>query len=122
MLYNDLTEKIIKAAMSVHSALGFGFMEKVYENALMVELGHMGLDASQQQSMQVYYRDTLIGDYVADIVVDNAVLLELKSVEHLNKVHEVQLVNYLKSTSKEVGLLLNFGKPKLEIKRKVLHL
>ena len=122
MLHKDLTEKIIKAAMNVHNALGFGFMEKVYENSLMVELKGLGLKAEQQSPLQVVYRERLVGDYCADIIVEDTVILELKSVETINKIHEVQLVNYLKATNREVGVLLNFGNPKLEFKRKVLHL
>ena len=122
MIHKELTEKIIKASMTVHNALGFGFMEKVYENALMVELGRLGMHAEQQIPLHVYYREHLVGDYIADIVVDNTVVLELKSVEKIGRIHEVQLVNYLKATGKDVGILLNFGNAKLEFKRKVLHL
>lgn len=122
MLYKDLTEKIIKAAMNVHNTLGFGFMEKVYENSLMMELGLHGLQAIQQHPIKVFYKGSPVGDYIADIVVEDKVILELKSIEDFNKIHEVQLVNYLKATNIEVGVLLNFGKEKLEFKRKVLNL
>ncbi len=122
MLYKDLTEKIIKAAMNVHNALGFGFMEKVYENSLMTELKLSGLKAIQQSPVEVFYKGDLVGDYITDIIVQDKVILELKSVENLNKVHEVQLVNYLKAVNMEIGMLLNFGKEKLEFKRKVLKL
>jgi GxxExxY protein len=122
MLYKDITEKIIKSALSVHNTLGFGFMEKVYENALLVELEQNGLKAAQQQPIEVFYKGKLVGDYIADIIVEDKIILELKSIEHLNKIHEVQLVNYLKAVNKEVGILLNFGKEKLEFKRKVLHI
>ena len=122
MLYEDLTEKIIKAAMTVHNILGFGFMEKVYENSLMVELELSDLKAMQQQPMKVFYKEKLIGDYIADVIVEDKIIVELKSIENLNKIHEVQLVNYLKAVNMEVGLLLNFGKEKLEFKRKVLNL
>ncbi len=122
MLYKDLTEKTIKAAMSVYNELGFGFLEKVYENALMVELDILGLKAIQQHSLKVYYKENLVGDYIADVIVEDKVILELKSIESLNKIHEVQLVNYLKATNLEVGLLLNFVKEKLDFKRKVLNI
>ena len=122
MLYEDLTEKIIKTAMNVHNILGFGCMEKVYENSLMIEFELFGLKAIQQQPMKVYYKEKLVGDYIADVIVEDRIIVELKSIEYLNKIHEVQLVNYLKAVNMEVGLLLNFGKEKLEFKRKVLNL
>ncbi|GBD98084.1 hypothetical protein BMS3Abin07_00092 [bacterium BMS3Abin07] len=122
MLYKDITEKIIKAAMNVHNTLGFGFMEKVYENSLMIELEPSGLKVIQQYPVKVLYKGKMVGDYIADIVVEDRIILELKSVENLNKIHEVQLVNYLKAVNMEVGVLLNFGKEKLEFKRKVLNL
>ena len=122
MLYEDLTEKIIKAAMTVHNILGFVCMEKVYENSLMIELELSDLKAIQQQPMKVFYKEKLVGDYIADVIVEDKIIVELKSIENLNKIHEVQLVNYLKAVNMEVGLLLNFGKEKLEFKRKVLNL
>ncbi len=122
MLYEDLTEKIIKAAMTVHNILGFVCMEKVYENSLMIELELSDLKAIQQQPMKVFYKEKLVGDYIADVIVEDKIIVELKSIENLNKTHEVQLVNYLKAVNMEVGLLLNFGKEKLEFKRKVLNL
>jgi GxxExxY protein len=122
MLYEDLTEKIIKAAMTVHNILGFGCMGKVYENSLMIELELSDLKAIQQQPMKVFYKEKLVGDYIADVIVEDKIIVELKSIENLNKIHEVQLVNYLKAVNMEVGLLLNFGKEKLEFKRKVLNL
>ena len=122
MLYEDLTEKIIKAAMTVHNILGFVCMEKVYENSLMIELELSDLKAIQQQPMKVFYKEKLVGDYIADVIVEDRIIVELKSIEYLNKIHEVQLVNYLKAVNMEVGLLLNFGKEKLEFKRKVLNL
>ena len=115
----DLTEKIIGCAYKVYNELGAGFIEKVYENALMIELKNEGLAAQQQYPVKVYYQEILIGDYVADIVVEDKVIVELKAVSHLTKAHEVQLVNYLKATRLEVGLLINFG-DQISIKRKVL--
>lgn len=122
MLYKDLTEKIIRASMNVHNILGFGFMEKVYENSLMFELELSGLKAVQQHSIIIHYKGKIVGDYIADIVAEDKVILELKSIERLDKIHEVQLVNYLKAVNMEVGLLINFGKEELEFKRKVLNL
>ncbi len=122
MLYEDLTEKIIRVAMNVHNTLGFGFMEKVYENSLMIELELSGLKAIQQHPIKIFYKGKIVGDYIADIVVEDKIILELKSIEKLDKIHEVQLVNYLKAVNMEVGLLLNFGKEELEFKRKVLNL
>ncbi|NMA64606.1 MAG: GxxExxY protein [Syntrophomonadaceae bacterium] len=114
-----LTEQIIGCAYKVHSKLGTGFMEKIYENALMVELNNAGLSAQQQYPIKVYYDEIIIGDHLADIVVEDKVVIELKAVNQLVRAHEVQLVNYLKATNLEVGLLINFG-DKLTVKRKVL--
>ena len=122
MLHKDLTGKIIKAAMNVHNTLGFGFMEKVYENALMLELELSELEAIQQRPIKVFYKGKVVGEYIADMIVEDKIILELKSIENLEKIHEVQLVNYLKAVNKEVGILLNFGKEKLEFKRKVLNI
>lgn len=124
MNYNDykhveLTEKIIGCAYKVHSKLGAGFLEKIYENALMIELNDAGLSAQQQYPIKVYYNNIIIGNHVADIVVNDKVIVELKAVNQLVRTHEVQLVNYLKATTIEVGLLINFG-DKITIKRKVL--
>ena len=119
--HSDLTEKIIGCAYKVYNELGAGFIEKIYENALMIELKNATLTAQQQYPVKVYYQEILIGDYVADIVVEDKVIVELKAVSHLTKAHEVQLVNYLKATKLEVGLLINFG-DEISIKRKVLSI
>ncbi len=118
MKYSDLTEKIINAAYKVHNVLGFGFLEKVYQNALMIELKRMGLKVSSEMPIKVYYRNEIVGEYIADIIVENKVILELKAVKDLAEIHEVQLVNYLKATGIEVGLLINFGHS-VQVKRKV---
>jgi len=110
MLHQELTDKIIKAFYTVYNTLGYGFLEKIYENTLVIELNHMGLQAAPQQKIRVYYRGQLIGDYLADILVADQVVLELKAVEQLRQEHKAQLLNYLKATDKEVGLLLNFGR------------
>ena len=118
MKYSDLTERIINAAYRVHNFLGFGFLEKVYQNALMIELIRMGLNAYSEKPIKVFYRDEIVGEYIADIIVENKVILELKAVKDLAEIHEVQLVNYLKATGIEVGLLINFGHS-VQVKRKV---
>ena len=122
MQYKEITEKIIGCAYVVYNKMGYGFLESVYEKCLLIELRKAGLKAESQQAITVYYENQIVGDFVADIVVEDSVILELKSVRRLAKVHEAQLVNYLVATGKEVGLLLNFGEEKVEVKRKVKEL
>lgn len=117
--HTELTEKIIGCAYKVYNQLGAGFLEKIYESALMIELKCIGLSAEQQYPVKVYYNEILIGEYVADIVVEGLVIIELKAVNNIVNAHEVQLVNYLKATKIEVGLLINFG-DQITIKRKIL--
>ena len=114
----ELTEKVIGAFFKVYNTLGYGFAEKVYENALAIELRKLGLKVEQQKSITVYYEGSIVGEYVADVIATEVVMLELKAVRQLTDEHEAQLLNYLKATPIEVGLLLNFG-PKAEYKRKV---
>jgi len=118
-IHTDITSKILKAYFNVFNQLGYGFLEKVYENAMLIELKSFGLNCEKQKPIKVYYNEQLVGDYYADIVVENKVIIELKAVQNIIKEHEVQLVNYLKATGIEVGLLLNFG-PKPQYKRRVL--
>jgi GxxExxY protein len=118
-IYTELTEIIIGCVYRVYNQLGAGFLEKIYENALMIELKRAELSAQPQYPIKVYYNEIIIGDYVADIVVEDKVIIELKAVNNLVKAHEAQLVNYLKATKIEVGLLINFG-DQITIKRKVL--
>lgn len=118
MLHKDLTGKIIKAFYIVYNKLGYGFLEKVYENAMLIELDKMKLEATSQKCIQVLYDDNVIGDYYTDIVVNNLVIVEIKAAEGLRIEHKNQLINYLKATDKEVGLLLNFGK-RPEFDRKI---
>ncbi|MFH1731375.1 MAG: GxxExxY protein [Planctomycetota bacterium] len=113
-----MTDKIIGAAYHVHATLGYGFAEKVYENALAAELSDASLSVEQQRPIEVYYNGRNVGDYLADLVVESKVIVEVKAVSGVDKAHEVQLVNYLKATHIEIGLLLNFGH-ELEIKRKI---
>jgi GxxExxY protein len=116
--HSDLTEKIIGAFFDVYNELGYGFSESVYENALLLELGNNGLRVEQQVPIKVYYHGQAIGQYWADILVNDAVILELKAVRQIIEEHEAQLLNYLKATQYEVGLLLNFG-PKAQHLRKI---
>lgn len=118
LLHEDLTDKIIKAYYKVNNTLGFGFLEKVYENAMAIELRKLGMHVEKQKNIKVYYEQEEIGDYYADLLVDHLVIVELKAAESLCEEHEAQLINYLKATPIEVGLLLNFGK-KAEFRRKV---
>jgi GxxExxY protein len=117
---NELTFHIRKAVFQVNKHLGAGFLEKVYENALIVELRNSGLKAEAQVPVKVIYKGHSIGEYFADIVVENEVILELKAIESLQKIHEAQLLNYLKATGRKIGLLINFTYPKAQIKRFVL--
>ena len=119
MKHKEITAKIIDCAYKVHRELGFGFLESVYQNALVIELARAGLESEREKRIQVCYGGQVVGDFVADILVEQKVILELKSVSQVNPAHEAQLINYLKATGMKVGLLINFGE-KVEIKRKVL--
>lgn len=114
---DEITSRIIKAAYHVHNALGVGFLEKVYHNAMIVELESMGMKVFSEVPIDVFYKDVRVGEYYGDLYVENSVLVELKAVENILPVHEVQLVNYLNGTGEDVGLLINFGKS-VEVKRK----
>ncbi len=116
--HSDITKKIINAYYAVYNQLGYGFLEKVYERAMMIELPKHGLTCERQKNIKVYYNEIEIGDYYADIIVEDCVIIELKAVGSIAPEHEVQLVNYLKATEIEVGLLLNFG-PAPQFKRRV---
>lgn len=118
LLHKELSNKIIKCFYTVYNTLGFGFLEKVYENALMIELSTNGLKAEKQKQIKVYYENQIVGEYFADIIVEDLIILELKAAEFVIEEHELQLINYLKATEIEIGLLLNFGKSP-EFKRKI---
>ncbi len=120
MKHSDITEKIIACAYTVYNKLGFGFLEKVYENALVIELRKADLHVEQQFPVKVYYEGKIVGDYIADIIVEGKIILELKAVDKILDIHEIQLKNYLRATGIEVGLLINFGKS-MEIKRKFVN-
>jgi len=115
--HNDITDKIIKAFYQVYNTLGYGFLEKVYENALIIELKKLSLNVIAQYPIRVYYDTVVVGDYFADILVESTVIIEIKVAKTISIEHEVQLLNYLKATQLEVGLILNFG-PKAEFSRK----
>ncbi len=116
--HNELTEQIIRIFYKVYNTLGYGFLEKLYESAMMIEFKTAGIPAASQSPIRVHYHDELIGEYYADILVDKKVIVEIKAAKTLALEHEAQLLNYLKATDIEVGLLLNYG-PKPEIKRRI---
>ena len=120
LLHKEITDKILKTFYTVYNVLGYGFLEKVYENALFIELAKMGLKVMKQQPIKVQYDGRQVGEYFADLIVEDLVIIELKAAEGIIEEHEHQLLNYLKATDKEVGLLLNFGK-KPQFKRKVFQ-
>lgn len=117
---NALTEKIIGCAYTVSNKLGAGFLEKVYENALAIELRNAGINFNQQASLDVFYDGVMIGEYACDLIVESKIIVELKSVKSLNNAHTAQCMNYLKATNHRLCLLINFGNPKVEIKRIIL--
>jgi len=114
----DLTHKVIGCAYQVYNNLGFGFLESVYRKAMVIELEASGLRVLQESPLQVHYKDQVVGDFFADLVVEDELIVELKSVDRLEKVHEAQLVNYLVATGIDVGLLINFGSKSVDVKRK----
>lgn len=114
---NDVSEKIIGAAFEVSNVLGAGFLEKVYENALNLELMSRGLETKQQAPLKVFYKGELVGDYFADILVEKEVIIEVKTVKQLDNIHSAQCLNYLRITGLKLCLLINFNKPRVEIKR-----
>lgn len=114
-----VTKEIIRCAIKVSNTLGIGFLEKVYENALVIELKRAGLAVEQQKSLSVLYEGEVVGEYMADVVVEELVILELKAAKAIDKIHQAQLINYLRATGIQTGLILNFGTPRLGIKRMV---
>jgi GxxExxY protein len=119
---NDITYAINGAVFEVNNTLGPGFLEKVYENALLVELKIKGLKAQNQVPITVKYKNEIVGEYFADIIVEDKVIIEIKTAEKLEKIHEAQVLNYLKATGLHVGLLVNFKHQKADIKRLVVNL
>ena len=122
MELNEITYAIRGAVFEVNKFLGHGFLEKVYEKALIIELRLRKLKCESQVPLKVHYKNKLVGDYIADILVEDRVIVELKAIENLEKVHEAQMLNYLKATGIKVGLLVNMKYPKAEIKRMVFDL
>ena len=118
MKYEELTHKIIGCAYNVFNQLGFGFLESIYQKAMIIELNKNGLKYEAEKPLKVYYDDQVIGDFFVDLYIEDTVLVELKAVEHLLKQHEIQLVNYLNGIKKEIGLLINFGPTGVDVKRK----
>ena len=118
--YVQLTDQIINCAFEVHKVMGIGFLEKVYEKAMFEELKSRGLKADSQCCITVQYKGINVGDYVADIIVEDVIIIEFKALDKLHDIHELQLKNYLKATGIEVGLLINFGKS-VEVKRKYVQ-
>ncbi len=120
LLNKDLTEEIIKTFFDVYNELGYGFLEKVYQNALFLELKNRGFKVEAQKQIKVFYKSCIVGDYYADLVVNDIIILELKATDYIIPEFEFQLVNYLRATNIEIGFLLNFGiKP--EFKRKIFE-
>jgi GxxExxY protein len=113
----ELTGKILKGAFAVHNSLGCGFLERVYSNALLSELRSAGLACEREVPFKVKYKDIVVGDCCADLIVENRVLVELKACATLESMHEAQILNYLRASGIQVGLLMNFGKPKLQYRR-----
>ena len=118
MIHEEITKKIIGAAYLVYNQLGFGFLESVYKKSLLIELEKQGLQVQEELPITVFYDDLPVGDFFADLVVEDTIIVELKAVQNLAVVHEVQLVNYLNAAKKETGLLINFGAQGVEVKRK----
>src|ERR1035437_7669250 len=118
LLHKEMTEIIIKAYYKVYNTLGYGFLEKVYENALAIELRKVGLEVKCQYPISVLYESEIVGEYFADIIVNNIVVIELKAMKEISEENECQLINYLKATNIELGLLMNFGR-EAEYKRKI---
>jgi GxxExxY protein len=120
IIHKELLYKIVELALEVHNELGCGFLEKVYENAMMFLLNREKIPARQQAPTNVYFQKNVIGEYFADILVDNKLILELKTVDAITDVHKAQTLNYLRATGFRLGIILNFGKPHFEYKRLVL--
>jgi len=120
MQHKELTDRVLCCFYNVYNKLGYGFLEKVYENALMIELVKAGLAPRAQSPIKVRYDGRVVGEYIADMLIDDKIIVEIKATKSLSVSHEAQLLNYLKATEIEVGLLLNFG-PNAEVKRKVFN-
>lgn len=120
MLYEEITDKVIKAFYNVYNTLGTGFLENVYENALLIELEEIGLKIEKQKEIDVFYKGKIVGKHRTDLIVEDKIILELKSVAKITDIHKAQLINYLKATNYTLGFIVNFG-DKLEFKRIVFE-
>jgi GxxExxY protein len=118
---NKLSEKIIGCAFRVSNTLGIGFLEKVYQNALAIELATQDLFVEKEKAITISYEGIVVGEYFADLLVNQLIIIETKAVKSLNEIHQAQLLNYLKATQKPLGLLINFATPKVQIKRMLNH-
>ncbi|MEW6609100.1 MAG: GxxExxY protein [bacterium] len=118
--YKEITYQILNAAFEVHNILGCGFLEKVYENSVVCELRLKGMKVEAQKKIEIFYKGKEVGIYVADLIIEDKVIVEVKAVDEISKIHKAQLLNYLKATGYEVGLILNFAKTKLEYERLVV--
>ena len=118
MKLEDITHKIIGCAYKVYNQLGFGFLESVYKKAMIIELQKQNFQIEEEKPLKVYYDNKIVGEFYVDLFIEEEIVVELKSVQNLNKEHEVQLVNYLNGMKKEIGLLINFGPSSVEVKRK----
>ena len=118
MIEDELSKRVIGCALQVHRALGAGFLESVYHRALELELADSGIDFVSEQKLDVFYKGRIVGHFIADFIIEGHLIVELKAIEALATIHEVQLVNYLTATQKDTGLLLNFGNKSLQVKRK----
>ncbi len=118
MIEDALSRQVIGCAMQVHRALGTGFLESVYHRALELELADAGIDFVSELKLDVFYKNRIVGHFIADLIIENRLIVELKAIETLSAIHEVQLVNYLTATNKDAGLLINFGSKSLQFKRK----
>jgi GxxExxY protein len=116
-LHKELTEKIIEACLEVMTELGSGFLESVYEKSLLIALSQKGIAARSQVPLKVIFRGEVVGEYFADVLIEDTIIIELKTVKALLPEHQAQVINYLKATGKDLGLLINFGTPRLEVKR-----
>lgn len=121
MLHEEITGKIIKAFYEVYNVMGYGFLERVYENSMMIELEEMGMTVEKQKAIKVYFKKRIVGDYFADILAEEKVIIELKTVSKILPKHESQLLNYLKATDIEIGLILNFGPEEPKVIRKIFE-
>lgn len=118
MIEDELSKRVIGCAMQVHRTLGAGFLESVYHRALELELADSGLGFASEQKLDVFYKGRIVGHFIADLIIEGHLIVELKAIETLATIHEVQLVNYLTATQKDTGLLINFGSKSLQVKRK----